>query len=364
MHASENKNSYHPFLVDRFKKSPILSGMPESDKKREIANLSHNLNHFASSQHRDYPHHNTSALAKQYIKFLKSELKSEQCTRIDFLKEENLYFASITKAIYLIIKAFCIPNIDEIGVLDPTFPLYEFIAKDSDILVNKIKLEGENLNKIPTPSKSQINSKCIFICNPNNPTGTYIDESNIIKWLDTGMLVAIDEAYIEYSKAKSAVNLLRDYPNLIIMRTFSKAWGMAGIRSGVIISSNPIIRSLNRADIPFEFSSLAQNAVCDLLSQINLTQKIKEKNKRQRELLTSELKRMSFVKKIYPSETCFVFLKVKDSKSFEDFLLENNISTNTQLSQIPNTIRISIGDKDLNSRLISLCTQYDINRSS
>lgn len=363
MHASENKNNYHPFLLEKFKKFPILSGMPDSDKRQEIVNLSHNINYFTNSHYRDYPTLNTSGISKQYIKFLKGEFEKEICPGIDFLKEENLYFATITKAIYLIIKAFCIPSIDKIAVLDPTFPLYEYTAIDNNISVNKIELEGENLDKIPAPSKDLAAYKCIFICNPNNPTGTYIEELDIIKWLDTGMLVAIDEAYIEYSNERSAVKLLKNYPNLIVMRTFSKVWGMAGIRSGVIISSKSIIQALKRVDIPFDFSSLAQDAVSDLLSQGDLPQKIKKENERQRNLLISKLKKMNFVKKIYPSETCFVFLLVDDSKSFEIFLLENNISINTRLSKIPNSIRISIGNEALNLKLISLCTQYEKKRS-
>lgn len=256
----------------------------------------------------------------------------------------------------LLFRAYCEPKEDNIITLPPTYGMYKVLA-DINVVENREVLLLENFQPdIQTILKTiDARTKIIFICSPNNPTGNSFESNSIEKLLKSFHgLVVIDEAYIDFSKEKSWISKLSEYPNLIVTQTLSKAYGMAGIRLGICIASEEIISVLNKIKPPYNVNELTQQRALDRVLDQDAVLKEVQDILEQRKLLETGLENIPFIEKVYKSDANFILAKVDDATLRYDQLLKKGIVIRNRTTQplCKNTLRFTIGTKAENERLI------------
>lgn len=256
----------------------------------------------------------------------------------------------------LIYRAFCEPNVDNIITLPPTYGMYSVLANINAVDIRKVQLTSDfqpSVNEILKIGDS--NSKLLFLCSPNNPTGNSFSEESIEKLLrEFKGAVVIDEAYIDFSNNPSWLIRLNEFPNLIVTQTLSKAYGMAGIRLGICYASKEIIAVLNNIKPPYNVNELTQQRAINQLENEEQTQNQIQTILEEREVLVSELKTISFVSKIYPSDANFILAKVDDATKRYNELIGKGIVIRNRTSQpgCENCLRFTVGTPDENKILI------------
>jgi len=256
----------------------------------------------------------------------------------------------------LIFRAFCIPNQDKIIVMPPTYGMYRVLANINCISLDEVPLNND-FQLVTKDILNQISSqtKAIFLCSPNNPSGNSFRREDILNLLQsfTG-LVVIDEAYIDFSTQKSLVSDLSSYPNLIITQTLSKAYGLAGIRLGICIASEEIIDILNKIKPPYNINSLTQERAISALADWDTTQGQITQLIAERKGLFAQLEKISFVEKVYLSDANFLLVRVDDANKRYAQLIQNNIVVRNRSKQVgcENCLRFSVGTPQENQILI------------
>ncbi|WP_299052512.1 histidinol-phosphate transaminase [uncultured Polaribacter sp.] len=256
----------------------------------------------------------------------------------------------------LIFRAFCEPNKDNIITLPPTYGMYDVLAN-----VNAISNTAVLLTEDFQPKVSHIleavtkNTKVLFLCSPNNPSGNSFSEASVQELLEQfNGLVVIDEAYIDFSEQKSWLEKLNEYPNLIITQTLSKAYGLAGIRLGICYASEEIIAVLNRIKPPYNVNELTQQkAIERLLKRAEVAQEVAAIIA-QRTKVIAVLKEVSFITEIYPTDCNFVLVKVDDATMRYQQLIKNGIVIRNRTTQplCENCLRFTIGTEKENEKLL------------
>lgn len=257
----------------------------------------------------------------------------------------------------LLIRAFCEPGVDNIVTIDPTYGMYQVAADISGVELRKVSLNDDfDLDATRILNATNRSTKLIFLCSPNNPTGNSLNKNAVIEILKsfTGIVI-IDEAYIDFAPEKSILPELENYPNLVILQTFSKAWGMAGIRLGMAFASTEIIEVLNKIKYPYNLNILTQQKALELLEQ-------KETVENWIKLLIAERDKMAklfsdfpFVVKVYPSDANFLLIKMHDAKGIYDYLADVGIIVRdrSKIHLCENSLRITIGTPQENETLIN-----------
>ncbi len=263
----------------------------------------------------------------------------------------------------LLFRAFCEPKIDNIITLPPTYGMYGVLANLNAIENREILLSEDFQPQLEVIMKAvDKNTKMIFLCSPNNPTGNSFSEESIQYLLDNfNGLVVIDEAYIDFSDKASWIQKIKDYPNLIITQTLSKAYGLAGIRLGICYASAAIIGVLNKIKPPYNVNELTQQRALHRLA--NPTQIKEEINYiiEQREQLLKVLNEVNFVTKIYPTEANFILIKVDNANQRYDELIAKGIVIRNRTTQplCENTLRLTIGTEEENKKLMAALKTLD-----
>ncbi|WP_194767535.1 histidinol-phosphate transaminase [Tamlana sp. I1] len=256
----------------------------------------------------------------------------------------------------LIFRAFCEPNQDNIITLPPTYGMYSVLAN-----INAVDIKSVQLDENFQPKVDEIlniadsNSKLLFICSPNNPTGNSFASAAISKLVkEFKGIVVIDEAYIDFSNEESWASKLAEFPNLIVTQTLSKAYGMAGIRLGICFASEEIISVLNRIKPPYNVNELTQQKGIEQLKNKALTAQQISEILEERNVLIDQLKTVSYVSKIYPSDANFVLVKVDDATKRYNQLIEKGIVIRNRTTQpgCENTLRLTVGRPEENKILI------------
>jgi histidinol-phosphate aminotransferase len=256
----------------------------------------------------------------------------------------------------LLFRAFCEPGKDNVITLPPTYGMYGVLANINAVDNKEVLLSNDfqpQIDKIIDAVDE--NTKMIFLCSPNNPTGnSFSDESVAYLLKNFSGLVIIDEAYIDFSQKESWINELDEYPNLIITQTLSKAYGLAGIRLGICYASAEIISVLNKIKPPYNVNELTQKRALDRLADQNKINSEIESIIAQREQLLKVLLNVKFVEKIYPSEANFVLIKVDDANQRYDELIAQGIVIRNRTTQplCENCLRLTIGTESENKKLI------------
>lgn len=264
----------------------------------------------------------------------------------------------------LLIRCFCEPKEDNILVCEPTFGMFKVYAQLNNVNVLNAPLVKETFlfDEQLILKTITANTKLIFICSPNNPTGTSIsiEQLRTIASNFNGIVV-VDEAYIDFSEKQSAVNLIDEYSNVLVLQTFSKAWGLAALRVGVAYGNPSIIEVLNKIRPPFNINSNSQELILNALKKSSIKDALVESILKQKTYLENELQQLSFVKNITESDANFLLIEVTNAKQICDYLLEKNIliSNRSSLLNCENRIRISVGTEKENKQLITLLKQYN-----
>lgn len=258
----------------------------------------------------------------------------------------------------LIFRAFCEPKIDNIITLPPTYGMYKVLAETNDVENREVLLTKDYEPDVTEILRvADANSKLLFICSPNNPTGNAFKAEKIEVLLKNFPgIVVIDEAYIDFSESQSWVSKLVEYPNLIVIQTLSKAYGMAGIRLGICYASEEIISVINKIKPPYNVNELTQKKALDRVVDRESVKYEITSILNERSTLCKVLLEVDFVKKIYPSDANFVLVRVDNANLRYQQLLDKGIVIRNRSSQplCENTLRFTIGTPSENKKLIKV----------
>ncbi len=290
------------------------------------------------------------------------ELKTIIAEKNNVQKDTILLGNGSDEVLDLVFRAFCEPNRDNIITLPPTYGMYGVLAN-----VNAIENREVLLNEDFQPNVDAIlnavdkNTKIIFLCSPNNPTGNSFNDASVIKILDQFKgLVVLDEAYIDFSEDESWLSVLKDFPNLIITQTLSKAYAMAGLRVGILYASKEIVSVLNKIKPPYNINEVSQETAIKKLNQSTMPAQVKKILVEKKRLETA-LEKCSFVEKVYPSDANFILFKVDDANFRYQQFIENRVVVRNRSNQplCENCLRISIGTKEETEQIIELLKTFN-----
>ncbi len=263
----------------------------------------------------------------------------------------------------LIFRAFCVPGKDNVITLPPTYGMYKVLADINNIENREVYLDHEFEPDVTAIlNKVDPHTKMIFLCSPNNPSGNSFDENKVSSILDNfAGLVVIDEAYIDFSEKESWLKKLEYFPNLIVTQTFSKAFGLAGIRLGALYASEEIISVLNKIKPPYNVNQQTQHQALKSLSDLDKIKSQISDLLYERNTLSKQLLEVNFISKIYKSDANFLLLEVDDANKRYDELLAKGIVIRNRSNQplCENCLRITIGTKEENSQLIKAIKELD-----
>lgn len=261
----------------------------------------------------------------------------------------------------LIFRVFCEPKQDNVLILPPTYGMYKVLANINSIEEREILLTNDFHPDIKNIlNASDDNSKILFLCSPNNPTGNSFSNEIVEVLLNSFKgLVVIDEAYIDFSSQRSWLERLNEFPNLIITQTLSKAYGMAGIRLGICYASSTIISVLNKIKPPYNVNELTQKRALKRILDIDEVKAEIDMILEERERLIKNLKTISFIEKIYPTDANFVLVKVDDAKKRYNQLIKKGIVIRDRSAQplCQNTLRLTVGTKKETNLLIKTLSE-------
>lgn len=280
--------------------------------------------------------------------------------KISFIKQipvEHIFLGNGSdEAIDLLYTCFCEPGIDEVIVFPPTYGMYEVSANINNVQIVKVPLTQDfQLDLAALEQVIKPNTKIIWICSPNNPSGNAIDRQDIEMILNNfDGLVVVDEAYVNFSKHQSFINMIDDYPNLVVLQTLSKAWGLAGLRVGMAFASVEIIGYLNKVKPPYNISQPVQELALEALDEIGQVNDMIKELVDSRELLKTELLLIPDVINVYPSDANFLLVKIKDAKGMYDYLIQRGIVVRDRSNVLlcDDCLRITIGTMRENAALI------------
>lgn len=280
---------------------------------------------------------------------------------INKVDSQNLFLGNGSdELIDLTMRLFCEPEKDAILIMDQSFVMYEIYAKMNNLKVEKLALNSNFELDKDSFLDVALNStaKILLLCSPNNPTGNSIEDIAFYIQNFNGIVV-VDEAYIEFSPAPSTVDLLQKYPNLIVLKTLSKAYGMAGLRLGVGIASLKIAAVFNQFKPPYNISSISQQLALEQLRNLDLIENNIKIILDEKEKLKKNLESLNSIVKIYSSDANFFLIKFHDADLVFKALLNENILTSIRHPKLKNCLRISIGTKDENIRLLEILKTMD-----
>lgn len=268
------------------------------------------------------------------------------------------------EAIDLCFRIFCNPGLDNAIAIAPSYGMYSTCAAVNDVEMREVLLNDDfSLPVERLLDAADNNSKLLFICSPNNPTGNVFPREEIERILQEfdGMVV-LDEAYIDFADEPGMLRSLENWPNLIILQTLSKAWGMAGLRAGLAFASNYVMRLFAQVKYPYNINVATLSAVEKLL-KAGVDDRVKL-IKEQRAFMEQKLSGMECVWRVYPSQANFLLVQVDNAADLYNYLLGEGIIVRDR-SRMPlcdNTLRITVGTPQENVRLLRAIAEYDIKR--
>jgi histidinol-phosphate aminotransferase len=288
---------------------------------------------------------------------LQLELK-QRIAETNGLSTEQIFVGNGSdEAIDLLFRVFCEPGRDACVVCPPTYGMYEVSAAINDVRTTKVPLTRNfHLDTAAVLAAVTPATKLLFVCSPNNPTGNLMDRSSVIELAEKFPgLVVIDEAYIHLCKEPSFAKHLDRFPNLVVLQTFSKAWGMAGMRVGTAFASVEIVQLLNRVKPPYNVSTTAQETVLQVLEQPVWMEDRVSEILIQRSRLECELRGLPIVQRIYPSDSNFVLVKTANAKAVYRHLIERGIvvRNRSSVTLCEGCLRITVGTGEENDALLS-----------
>jgi histidinol-phosphate aminotransferase len=342
-------------LRENIKKVKPYASARDEYKGKEGIFLDANENPFGSASEENY---------NRYPDPLQRELK-ENIASLKRVKPENIFLGNGSdEPIDLLIRICCNPGKDNILIMPPTYGMYEVSAGINDVKVKEAPLNADfQIDLEAVFREADENTKIIFICSPNNPTGNCLYTNSIEKILTVFKgLIVIDEAYIDFAPDRSFLQRLSQYQNLVILQTFSKAWGMAALRLGMAFASTEIINVLNKVKPPYNINAVTQKLVQESISNILKKEKMVMQIVEEREKMISELGKIkNVVVKVYPSDANFILAKTVDGNKIYNYLIGKKIITRNRsnVTLCEGCLRISVGRPEENRMLIEALKEYN-----
>lgn len=281
------------------------------------------------------------------------------------LSVENIFLGNGSdEAIDLLIRLFCQPEKDNIIVFPPTYGMYAVSANINDVGVKEVRLTSDfQIDIKSTLTAADKRTKIIFVCSPNNPTGNLIDESAILALLEQfNGIVAVDEAYIDFVEEKSMLKRLSKYRNLVVLQTFSKAWGMAGLRLGMAYAHPGVIDYLNKIKYPYNINSGTQEYALKALNNVEKKNGMVVEILKQRERLAQEFQKMDIAVKVFPSDANFLLVKFEEPRKIYNYLLEEKVIVRdrSNVALCDGCLRITVGAEEENNKLTECLKMYPV----
>ncbi len=346
------------FNLDRLVRENIKKMTPYSSARHEFSGaatifLDANENSFGSPLPQNY---------NRYPDPLQLSLK-EKISNIKGIPVQNIFLGNGSdEAIDLLFRIFCEPGKDNILIFPPTYGMYEVCAEVNNVEVKKVPLTASfQLDLDAIEASVDENTKLIFVCSPNNPTGNSINRGDIEVLLNSfdGILV-IDEAYINYARQKTFIPELTEYPNLVILQTLSKAWGLAGLRLGMAFAGQPVIDYMNKVKYPYNINTATQQLALEALGNISSVNNWTKTTVDQKEFLQAELFKLSITQTVYPSDANFILVQLTGAKKIYEYLSAKGIIVRDRSKVIlcDDCLRITIGTPEENKQLIEALKQY------
>lgn len=281
----------------------------------------------------------------------------EKLASIKKISPANIFLGNGSdESIDVLLRSFCTPGKDEIIILPPTYGMYEVAAKIHDLQVKKVLLDDAFQPDV-TEILKQITSqtRMIFFCSPNNPTGNLMDAERIKIVLEQFQgIVVIDEAYVDYANASSWIHELKNYPHLVVLQTFSKAWGLAGIRAGMAFTDPQIIAVMNKVKMPYNVSSITQKHLLEAMDNQAFVEFTIEQTLQEKKHLIQGLQQLKSVKTIYPSDANFLLVQIEQANEVYQQLIEMKIivRNRSRVEKCNDCLRITIGTSEENKALL------------
>ena len=300
-----------------------------------------------------------SATAEEYNRYpdpyqhgVKKMLEKVKCVN----KEQIFLGNGSDEAIDLLIRAFCEPGQDHIIILPPTYGMYRVSADINNVAVKEVLLSPDYQPRVEA-IMGEVNeySKILFICSPNNPTGN-VQDPEAIEELLKGFpgLVVVDEAYIDFAGIDSWAEKLKEYPNLVVLQTFSKAWGLAALRLGIAFASTEIVSILNKIKPPYNVNELTQERAMEAMRNFDKMKTQVSIILHERTQLIKELSNLPLVEKVFPTDANFVMVKVPAARQVYNFLVEKGIIVRdrSRVALCEGCLRITVGTPSENEQLL------------
>ncbi len=287
----------------------------------------------------------------------------EQLSEVKNVPLKNILLGNGSdEVIDLLFRTFCNPEVDNVIICPPTYGMYEVSANINDVPVKKVNLSNDyQLNISEILNAIDDKTKLIFICSPNNPTANSINKNDVLTLIEKfSGIVVVDEAYIDFSSEKSFTENLSKYPNLVVMQTLSKAWGLAAIRLGILFAHEEIISIMNKVKPPYNVNELTQNAALEALANIQQKEKWVKDVLMERKNMEQLFTELSCVEHIYPSDANFILVKVTDAKGIYNYLVKQKIIVRdrSSVALCGNCLRITVGLKSENEKLFNALKSY------
>lgn len=347
------------FILENLVRENIRNLTPYSSARKEFSGtaqifLDANENSFGSPLPKNF---------NRYPDPLQWKIK-EKIAVLQMVEPDEIFIGNGSdEAIDLLFRIFCEPRRDNVLICPPTYGMYEVSANINDIETKRAALTEDFRLDFPAIENAvDENTKIIFLCSPNNPTGNAMRRETILEIAKKFRgIVVVDEAYIHFSREKSLVGEIGDFPNLVVLQTFSKAWGLAGLRVGLAFASEEIIRLFNKVKPPYNVSEIAQQAILDALESKNQVEKVVTEIIAEREKLIEKLKDFEFVTKIYPTDANFVLVKTTDAEKIYKFLLSEKIVVRNRnnVELCAGCLRITVGTDNENRSLLKALKKRD-----
>ncbi|HOZ69746.1 MAG TPA: histidinol-phosphate transaminase [Chitinophagaceae bacterium] len=287
----------------------------------------------------------------------------EKISQIKGVPPSNIFLGNGSdEAIDLLFRIFCEPGQDNVIIFPPTYGMYEVCAEINNVAVKKVPLTRDyQLDLEATEAAVDANTKLIFVCSPNNPTGNSIERGAIEVLLNNfAGLVVIDEAYINYARQKTFITELTEYPNLVILQTLSKAWGLAGLRLGMAFAGQPVIDYMNQVKYPYNINTATQQLALEALSNISSVNNWTKTTVVQKDNLSEALLALPVTEKVYPSDANFILVKMTDARRIYEYLAGRGIIVRdrSKVMLCDDCLRITIGTPEENNQLLEALKKY------
>lgn len=315
----------------------------------DTIDLSSNTNPFLGDAGQ-YPNLDTTELARTYLTTIAGLPGHDGVGALD--PDHVLFTSGAVDGVMLLLAALAPPGA-RVCVTPPTFPLYAHFARVMGLPVVEVPLHGDDLSLLDTERVLAADPRVTFLCDPNNPVGTRLDPAQVHTLLTRGRgLVVIDEAYVEFSEKPSYARLIREHENLVVLRTLSKAWGLASARCGIVLARPGVVEALRRVQVPFGFTDASQYAMRERLTDVRRVLGGIRRIRAERDRMAAALAEHPAVERVFPSETNFLLVRLHEHERVMERLNGAGILVADLAPALPASCRISIGDRRANSALL------------